>query len=82
MNKNSVDKLISIIHSLKEDGMGAGAVAGGPTNVTNPSSGPLNIAGLPPDMPPVSKNKGNYKNNFAKGGKGSRKWWLQFLKGK
>ena len=35
------------------------------------------IDGIKPgETPPV------YKKNYAKGGKGSRKWWLQFLKGK
>lgn len=49
---DKLDKLISIVHSLKEDGVGSGVVSGGPTNVTNPP-GQINIAGLPPDMPPV-----------------------------
>ena len=40
-----------------------------PTN--NASSG--NIAGLPPDDPPVNKNK---KKRYIYGGKGSRKMWM------
>ena len=49
-----------------------------PTN--NASSG--NIAGLPPDDPPVKKNKrgsgmkNRKKKKYAYGGKGSRKMWL------
>jgi hypothetical protein len=53
---NKVDKLIQVIHSLKED-MGVGAIA----NVTNKSSGPVNIAGLPPDQPPVDLRSRNTK---------------------
>lgn len=49
---NKVDKIISIIHSLREDAMGSSSVSGGPTNTTNPPD-QTNIAGLPPDMPPV-----------------------------
>ena len=40
-----------------------------PTN--NASSG--NIAGLPPDSPPVKKKK---KKTYAYGGRGSRKMWM------
>ena len=40
-----------------------------PTN--NASSG--NIAGLPPDDPPVNKNK---KKRYIYGGRGSRKMWM------
>lgn len=76
---DKIDKIISIIHSLKEQGMGVGAVSSGPTNTTNPP-GQINIAGLPPDMPPVMKGKKGKK--YATGGRGSRKWWLQSLKGK
>ena len=49
-----------------------------PTN--NASSG--NIAGLPPDDPPVKKNKrgsgmkNRKKKKYAYGGKGSRKMWM------
>ena len=82
-----IDKIINKIRSLKEgkitnDGkklvnpkknplitkeeMGA-AAAGVPTN--NASSG--NIAGLPPDSPPVKQKK-----RYIYGGRGSRKMWL------
>ena len=82
-----LDKIINKIRSLKEgritnDGkklvnpkknplitkeeMGA-AAAGVPTN--NASSG--NIAGLPPDTPPVKKRK-----RYIYSGRGSRKMWL------
>ena len=72
-----INKIIDIVHTLKEEGMGVGAIA----NVTNPQNGPINIAGLPPDTPPVFK-QGKYKKKYATGGRGSRKWWLEFLKGK
>ena len=82
-----LDKIINKIRSLKEgkitnDGkklvnpkknplitkeeMGASA-AGVPAN--NASSG--NIAGLPPDNPPVKQKK-----RYIYGGRGSRKMWL------
>jgi hypothetical protein len=51
---NKLDKLIATVRFIKEDGMGAGA----PTN--NASSG--NIAGLPPDSPPVDLRKGRRRN--------------------
>ena len=51
-----------------------------PTN--NASSG--NIAGLPPDNPPVRKNKPPMlkRKTYAKGGVKSRKPWLDHLKNK
>jgi len=63
-----IDKIISIIRTLKEEASAA------PTN--NVGSG--NIAGTVEagDDPPVRK-KGKYIYQ-----KNSRKWWLQFLKGK
>ncbi len=70
---DKVDKLINLIRLIKEEGMG---VSSGPVNATN-KSGEINIAGLPPDTPPVFKKNKNY----AKGGRGSRKWWLQYLRG-
>jgi len=48
-----INKIISKVRDLKEQGMGTGSVSGGITNVTNKASGPVNIAGLPPDSPPV-----------------------------
>ncbi len=64
-----IEKLISTIRTLKEE----------PT--VNVGSG--HIAGTAPagDDPPVFK-KGTYRKQYAKGGRGSRRWWLQFLKGK
>lgn len=69
MNHQKLEKIINIIHNLREE-EGA-ASAGPPTN--NASSG--EIAGLPPDQPPVFS-----RATYAKGGKGSRRWWLQHLK--
>jgi hypothetical protein len=69
-----IDKLIQTIRFFKEEGMTSGAISSTPTNSTN-KSGQINIAGLPPDNPPVYKT-------YAKGGKGSRKWWLQYLRNK
>lgn len=54
---NKIDKLIQVVRDLKEE-MGVGAIA----NVTNKSSGPVNIAGLPPDQPPVDLRKGKRRN--------------------
>ena len=45
----NLDKIIDIIRNLNEEGM----MVGGPAN--NASSG--NIAGLPPDQPPVRKKE-------------------------
>jgi hypothetical protein len=67
MKESTLDRIISIVrHYIVEDGMSASVA---PTNSTNPP-GQINIAGLPPDTPPVSK-----KNIFL--GKGSRKNWMQ-----
>ena len=62
--KEKLQKVIDTIRSLKEE---MGAAAAVPTN--NASSG--NIAGLPPDTPPVKKKK-----KYIYGGHGSRKMWL------
>jgi hypothetical protein len=70
MKESTLDRIISIVrHYIVEDGMSASAVS---TNSTNPP-GQINIAGLPPDQPPVSKKN---KNNIFLG-KGSRRNWLQ-----
>ena len=61
--KSKLDNIINLVRSLKEDM----AVGGVPTN--NASSG--NIAGLPPDQPPVKRKK-----KYIYGGHGSRKMWL------
>ena len=61
--KDKLQKIIDTVRGLKEE-MGA---AGVPTN--NASSG--NIAGLPPDSPPVRRKK-----KYIHGGRGSRKMWM------
>ena len=69
-----INKIIKKIRDLREEM----AAAGVPTN--NASSG--NIAGLPPDDPPVRKNKrgsgmkNRKKKTYAYGGYGSRKNWM------
>jgi len=63
-----LDKIIGMIKTLNEEGM-----AGVPAN--NASSG--NIAGLPPDQPPVRKKKKDRK--YMKGP--GRKVWADYLKG-
>jgi len=50
MKEETLLKLINIVRNLREDGMVGSGI---PTN--NASSG--NIAGLPPDNPPVFKKK-------------------------
>jgi hypothetical protein len=64
----NLDKLISIARSIKEEAVAA------PTNAV----GGGQIAGTKEagDDPPVFGKPKKY----AKGGKGSRKWWLQYLK--
>ena len=61
-----IERIIHIVHTLKEEN--------GPTM----SVGAGEIAGTVEagDDPPVFKKK------YAKGVKGSRKWWLQYLRGK
>ena len=61
--KEKLQKVIDAFRSLKEDM----AVGGIPTN--NASSG--NVAGLPPDSPPVKQKK-----RYIYSGRGSRKMWL------
>tara|TARA_Y100000114_G_C11644964_1_gene271226 strand:+ start:183 stop:707 length:525 start_codon:yes stop_codon:yes gene_type:complete len=63
--KDKLQRIIDTVRGLKEE-MGA-AAAGVPTN--NASSG--NIAGLPPDTPPVRRKK-----KYIYGGRGSRKMWM------
>ncbi len=65
-----IDKIVDIIRNLNEEGM-----VGLPAN--NASSGA--IAGLPPDQPPVRKKK---RKETPVGRYGSRKMWLQDLRGK
>jgi len=66
----NLDKIIGIIRNLNEEGM----MSAGPAN--NASSG--NIAGLPPDQPPVRKRKKERK--YMKGP--GRKVWMDYLNGK
>ncbi len=58
-----INKIIKRIRDLREEMASAGV----PTN--NASSG--NIAGLPPDSPPVKQKK-----RYIYSGRGSRKMWL------
>lgn len=68
MKESTLDKIILIVRQyLNEEGM---SISAAPTNTTNPP-GQINIAGLPPDTPPVRK-----KNKYIYG-KGFRKNWLQ-----
>lgn len=69
--ESKIDKILNIIHQLKEEGAIANVVGGG------------QIAGTPEagDDPPVRlKKKKKEYNKYMTGGKGSRKWWLQYLK--
>ena len=69
MKESTLNRIISIVrHYIVEDGM---SVSVAPTNSTNPP-GQINIAGLPPDNPPVKKKKNKYIY-----GAGFRKNWLQ-----
>lgn len=64
-----INKIIDIIHTLKEEGMGVGAVSG-PTNSL--AGGKIAGTAEAGDSPPVFKGK--KKNIFL--GKGSRKNWM------
>lgn len=70
--ESKIDKILNIIHQLKEEGAIANVVGGG------------QIAGTPEagDDPPVrlKKKKKKEYNKYMTGGKNSRKWWLQYLK--
>jgi len=68
---DKLDKLIQIIHNIKEEG------ERGIANVVGDGEKSLGY-NIETETPPVWKEKKNY----AKGGKGSRKWWLQYLKQK
>lgn len=59
MKESTLDRIISIVrHYIVEEGM---SVSVAPTNSTNPP-GQINIAGLPPDTPPVDLRKGKRRN--------------------
>ena len=71
-----INKIIDIIHTLKEEGMVTGAA---PTNsLTSPSDGRGYIAGTVEagDDPPVRKKNKRKKNKHIYG-TGFRKNWLQ-----
>lgn len=69
MRDSTLNKIICIVRDyLYEEGM---SVSAAPTNSTNPPN-QINIAGLPPDQPPMFRGK--KRNIFL--GKGSRKNWL------
>ena len=69
MKESTLDKIISIVrHYIIEDGM---SVSSAPTNSTNPP-GQINIAGLPPDKPPVNKRPPILGRGLMKG---SRNRW-------
>jgi hypothetical protein len=70
---DKLDKLIQIIHNLKEEGEGAIA------NVVGDGEKSLGY-NIQTGTPPVWKT--GKKKTYSKGGKGSRKWWLQYLKQK
>ena len=63
---NKIDKIIEIIRSHLNEEVPTNAASGG------------NIAGLPPDEPPVFLKKKRKKS--MSGGRGSRKIWLDYLK--
>lgn len=68
-----INKIIDIIHTLKEEGEGsiANVVGNGEKSLG------YNIeTGTPPVLPSRKKKR------YLKGGKGSRKWWLQHLREK
>ena len=69
---NKLDRLIQIIHNLKEEGEGSIA------NVVGDGEKSLGY-NIQTGTPPIFPSK---KKRYAKGGRGSRKWWLQYLKGK
>lgn len=67
-----VDKLIDIIHNFREETAITNAVGSGEQSLG------FNVYD---ETPPVwSKKKRSW--NYAKGGKNSRKWWLQYLRKK
>lgn len=65
-----INKIIDIIHTLKEEGEGS-VVGNGEKSLG------YNIE---TETPPVFSSKN--KKRYITGGKGSRKWWLQHLKEK
>ena len=68
-----INKIIDIIHTLKEEGEGSIA------NVVGNGEKSLGY-NIETETPPVFPSR--KKKRYAKGGKGSRKWWLQHLREK
>lgn len=67
-----IDKIINIVKKLKEE-MVTGSSSGVPGfSEKSPSEGPT--AGYSPNL--------GSKKVYARAGKNSRKWWLQYLKRK
>ena len=59
MKDKTLNNIISIVRNcIAEEGMSASVA---PTNLTNPPN-QINIAGLPPDNPPVDLRKGRRRN--------------------
>ena len=59
MKDQTLNRIISIVRNyIVEEGMSASVA---PTNSTNPPN-QINIAGLPPDNPPVDLRKGKRRN--------------------
>jgi len=68
---NKVDKLINIVRMISEEGMIANVVGNGEKSLGyNIQTG----------TPPVGKNR--KKTRHPTGGKGSRRWWINYLKDK
>jgi hypothetical protein len=71
-----IDKVISIIRYLREEGMVTGSSSGTPGfSEKSPAEGPT--AGITPVL-----GKMRRRNTYATGGTGSRKKWLDYLKRK
>lgn len=64
-----INKIIDIVRTLKEDGMGVGAISGGPTNKTG--------AGVATFDPVMSFSTKPEKKRYIYGGKDSRSRWMQ-----
>ena len=64
-----INRIIDIIRTLKEEGIGVGAVSAGPTNKTGP--------GVATFDPVMSFKTEPQKKRYIYGGKGSRSLWMQ-----
>lgn len=76
MMEDKIQKIIDIVHHLREEGMVVGSPGSAPTN----SLAYGQIAGTKEagDDPPVRRKKKKY----ASGGRSSRRVWLDYLKNK